>query len=144
MPNRQPFSDTTRHGVRVGAVAFLLQSHTNRSDDRFTFGYKILIHNTGTEAATLLGRHWDIVDGEGNREEVEGQGVVGHQPRLEPGQAFQYNSFSILKTEWGTMEGFFLMQRDDESTFHAQISRFFLTPPRGSEVHADVLELGVV
>jgi len=144
MSNRQPFSDTTTHGVRVGAVAFLQRSHSNAEDERFTFGYKILIHNTGDQAVTLLGRHWNIVDGEGNRDEVEGEGVVGHQPRLEPGQAFQYNSFSILKTPWGTMEGFFLMQRDDDSTFHAQISRFFLTPPRGSETPVDVLELGVM
>lgn len=145
MASTRPFSDTTTLGIRVGAVAFFQRSHSMPDSNRFVFGYKILIHNTGTTPVTLLGRHWEIVNSNGQREVVEGEGVVGHQPRLEAGQAFQYNSFAALSTEWGTMEGFFLMQRDDRSTFHAGIERFFLTPPQGSESHNtnDVLELGV-
>lgn len=145
MASTRPFSDTLSCGIRVGAVAFYQRSHSMPDSKRFVFGYKILIHNTSSEPVTLLGRHWDIVNSDGVRETTEGEGVVGHQPRLEPGQAFQYNSFAALATEWGTMEGFFLMQRDDRSTFHANIGRFFLTPPRETEAHntSDVLELGV-
>lgn len=145
MASTRPFSDTTTLGIRVGAVAFYQRSHSMPDSKRFVFGYKILIHNTGSVPVTLLGRHWEIVNSDGQREVVEGNGVVGHQPRLDPGQAFQYNSFAALATEWGTMEGFFLMQHDDHSTFHANIDRFFLTPPQGGETAdtSDVLELGV-
>ncbi len=145
MASTRPFSDTTTHGVRVGAVAFFQKSHSIPESNRFVFGYKILIHNMSKEPVTLLGRRWTIVNSNGTQDTIEGEGVVGHQPRLEPGQAFQYNSFAALTTDWGTMEGFFLMQRDDRSTFHASITRFFLTPPSAAEAQVadDVLVLGV-
>src|SRR6478609_7151177 len=147
MPQTRPFSDTTTCAIRVGAVAFFQRSHSIPDSQRFVFGYKILIHNLSKEPVTLLGRHWKIVNSHGANDIIEGEGVVGHQPRLEPGQAFQYNSFAALSTEWGTMEGFFLMQRDDRTTFHAAIGRLFLTPPPATEAnshHDDALELGVV
>ena len=75
---------------------------------------------------TLRRRHWTIVDGDGEKHEVEGEGVVGQQPALAPGERFEYQSFTPLMTHWGTMEGMFTFERDDASNFDARIARFFL------------------
>jgi ApaG protein len=91
------------------------------------FAYRITIANEGTKRARLLSRHWVIINGDGDREDVQGPGVVGKTPNLAPGDDFEYTSFCPLDTEWGTMEGTFQMQREDGSTFDAVVGRFFLT-----------------
>lgn len=121
-------SEQTTEGIRVGAAAFYLEEQSAPEERRFAFGYRILIENAGDHPATLRSRHWDIVDAHGRREEVDGPGVVGEQPRLEPGQGFTYQSFAVLKTEWGTMEGHYNFERDDGSPFKAAIGRFYLVP----------------
>ncbi len=120
-------SDVTTQGIRVGAAAFYLAEESEPAENQFVFGYNIVIANTGDAPAKLLSRHWIIIDGAGRREEVKGPGVVGQTPRLEPGQAFKYQSFCPLRTNWGTMEGAYTMQRDDGEKFDAQIGRFYLT-----------------
>jgi ApaG protein len=119
-------SDTTTSGVRVGAAAFFLPEESDPDERKYTFGYNIVIKNEGDEPVQLMSRHWVIIDALGRREEVEGPGVVGQTPRLSPGQAFKYQSFARLKTQWGTMEGIYRMKRDDGSTFDASIGRFYL------------------
>lgn len=119
-------SDSTTEGIRVGATAYYLPEHSDPDEDRYTFGYTIVIANNGDSAAQLLSRHWIIIDGAGHREEVRGPGVVGQTPRLEPGQAFKYQSFCPLSTPWGTMEGTYEMRRDDGTLFEARIGRFYL------------------
>ena len=119
-------SDTITHGVRVGATAYYLPDQSDPDARRFVFGYTIVIANQGTTPVKLLTRHWVIINAHGRREEVQGPGVVGQQPRLEPGKAFKYQSFCPLKTPWGTMEGVYQMRRDDGSTFDAEIGRFYL------------------
>ncbi len=119
-------SDATTEGIRVGAAAFFLPEQSDPTDRRYVFGYNILISNVGDAPAQLLSRHWVIIDGVGRREEVQGPGVVGETPRLEPGQAFKYQSFCPLKTPWGTMEGSYQMRRDSGETFDAKIERFYL------------------
>ena len=119
-------SDTTTQGVRIGATAFYLPEESNADESNFVFGYRIVIVNDGDKPATLLSRHWIIIDADGNREEVRGPGVVGQTPRLGAGEGFKYNSFCPLPTPWGTMEGSFRMQRDNGETFEARIGRFYL------------------
>ncbi len=122
-------SDTTTDGIRVGATGFFIPEESNPDDKTFVFGYQVVIKNEGEVPATLLARHWVIIDGNGHREEVRGEGVVGQKPRLEPGQRFKYTSFCPLSTPWGTMEGSYQMKRDDGKVFEAQIKRFYLHLP---------------
>lgn len=124
------YSDTTTEGIRIGAAAFYIPEHSDPDRDRYVFGYNILIANHSDTPVQLLSRHWTIIDASGHREEVRGPGVVGQTPRLEPGQAFKYQSFCPLSTPWGTMEGTYQMQRDDGTLFDARIGRFYLFKPR--------------
>ena len=122
-------SETVTEGIRVGAAAFYLPQESDPDEKRYAFGYTIVISNEGDQPAQLIRRHWIIIDSDGHREEVRGPGVVGETPRLEPGQAFKYQSFCPLKTPWGTMEGSYLMQRDDGGSFEANVGRFYLRLP---------------
>ena len=119
-------SDTITHGIRVRAIAAYLSEQSNPVESKFIFAYKISIGNEGTKRARLLSRHWVIINGNGDREDVEGPGVVGKTPNLAPGDVFEYTSFCPLDTEWGTMEGTYQMQREDGTTFDAVIGRFYL------------------
>ena len=122
-------SDTTTNGVRVGATAYYLPEESDPDENKYLFGYTIVVANQGDAPVRLVSRHWVIIDGKGHREEVQGAGVVGKTPRLEPGQAFKYQSFCPLSTPWGTMEGTYQMERDDGETFDANIGRFYLAVP---------------
>ena len=124
-------SDTTTHGIRVGATAYYLPDESDPDHDEYFFGYRIVIHNTSDLTVRLISRHWDIIDGNGELKKVDGDGVVGEQPVLGPGQAFRYTSFCPLHTSWGTMEGDYRMQHDtDGEQFDAKIGRFWLTTER--------------
>ena len=94
----------------------------------FVFRYKITMSNEGDLPARLLSRHWVIVDGEGQREEVRGRGVVGEYPHLGVGESYSYVSYCPLHTSWGTMEGSYTFEREDGSRFDVAIARFFLVP----------------
>jgi ApaG protein len=96
---------------------------------RWLFSYTVTISNEGTAPAQLVTRHWIILDGNGHREDVRGDGVVGHQPRLEPGQSFEYTSFCVLQTSHGSMRGSYQMVRDDGARFDAVIAPFALVIP---------------
>lgn len=96
---------------------------------RYVFAYTIRIANEGRETVQLKTRHWIITDATGEVREVKGEGVVGEQPTLEPGQAFEYTSGCILKTQWGTMHGTYQMVRDGASSFEAEIAPFLLAAP---------------
>jgi ApaG protein len=96
---------------------------------RWLFSYTVTVTNRGTAPAQLRARHWIIVDGRGEREDVEGEGVVGYQPRLEPGQSFTYTSFCVLPTPHGSMQGTYRLVRDDGAAFDAEIAPFSLVVP---------------
>jgi len=113
-------------GIRVDASAFFLPAESDPDHGRYLFGYRIAIKNIGHQRVQLVSRRWLIIDAEGERQEVEGPGVVGQQPLLQPGESFVYHSFCPLPTPWGTMEGAYQMQREDGSRFDAPIDRFFL------------------
>lgn len=122
-------SEEVTEGIRVGAGAFYLPQESDPDERRFAFGYTIVISNEGDRPAKLLSRHWVIIDAQGRREDVRGPGVVDETPRLEPGQAFKYQSLCPLRTSWGTMEGSYTMRRDDGETFEARVGRFYLRVP---------------
>ena len=120
-------SDTTTHGIRVGATAFYLPGESAPDQHRYVFGYRIVIVNEGTTTATLRTRHWVIIDADGTVEEVEGEGVVGQQPRLAPGEGFKYTSYCPLRTPWGTMEGTYRFVTTGGEVLDVKIGRFYLT-----------------
>jgi len=91
---------------------------------KFVFAYFVKIENNGTDNVQLLRRHWIIQDGAGETKEVEGEGVVGKQPVLEPGEVHEYSSSCILETFEGSMEGTYLMQRANGEFFYVVIPRF--------------------
>jgi ApaG protein len=119
-------SDVTTHGIRVGATAYYLPDESDPDIRKYVFGYTIVVKNEGDAPAQLISRHWVIIDALGRRGDVEGPGVIGQTPRLDPGEAFKYQSFCPLRTDWGTMEGTYTMRRDDGSTFDVNIGRFYL------------------
>ena len=96
----------------------------------YLFAYTIRVENTGEVAAQLLSRHWIITDGNGKVEEVRGPGVVGEQPRLAPGEAFEYTSGCPLGTPYGTMRGSYQCVAADGTEFEVPIAEFILTVPR--------------
>lgn len=121
-------SDVTTQGVRVGANAFYLPDESTPEDKEFVFGYRIVILNDSDRPVTLLKRHWDLIDGNGERKVIDGEGVVGQKPRLDPGEAFKYHSFAVLPTPWGTMEGHYTFRTEQaDESFDAAIGRFYLT-----------------
>ena len=123
-------SDITTDGIRVGATAYYMPEQSDPDQRRYAFGYTIVIANNNDRAVQLMSRHWIIIDAYGRREDVEGPGVVGQTPRLEPGQAFKYQSFCPLRTVWGTMEGAYQMRHDNGETFEVKIARFYLKIPK--------------
>ena len=119
-------SDTTTEGIRVRVASQFLPDRSDPDRGLHFFVYRVRITNEGDEPATLRSRSWLITDGRGETETVEGPGVVGDQPRLEPGEGYEYMSGCPLETEWGTMEGYYVFERDGGETFEAAIGRFFL------------------
>lgn len=97
--------------------------------NQYPFAYKITITNNGEQEVQLLNRYWLITDGNGKKTEVQGAGVVGEQPFIQPSQAFVYTSGAILDTPVGTMEGYYEMQWSDGELFHAPIDVFSLAVP---------------
>ncbi len=119
-------SETTTEGIRVRAAAAYIPDQSNPVEQQFVFAYKITISNEGSSPAKLVSRHWVIINGNGDREDVEGPGVIGETPNLAHGDSFEYTSFCPLNTEWGTMEGTYHMQREDGTMFDVLIGRFYL------------------
>ncbi len=114
-------------GIRVSVRS---EFRPDRSEaGKFLFTYTVRVTNEGAVAAQLLTRHWIIVDAAGERQDVVGDGVVGKQPVLEPGDSFEYTSFCVLDTPHGSMHGSYGMQRADGTRFQARIARFPLVVP---------------
>jgi ApaG protein len=125
----EPVSNAITQGIRVTVRSNYLPDQSSPEDDRYVFAYTVAIVNEGVGPAQLRTRHWVITDGKGKIEEVRGDGVVGEQPRLSPGQTFQYTSGCVLKTPIGSMHGSYQMFRDDGSSFDAVIAPFSLASP---------------
>jgi ApaG protein len=120
-------SEASTNGVRVTVTSRF--SHTEAEQQRWFFTYTVRIANEGTDTVQLVSRHWIITNGSDEVEEVKGLGVVGHQPTLGPGQAFEYTSGCPLSTPFGSMRGTYQMVLRDGSRFDAEIAEFALTEP---------------
>lgn len=125
----EPISSATTDGIRVTVRSIYLADQSSPEDDRYVFAYAVAIENVGDLPAKLETRHWIITDGVGGIEEVAGDGVVGEQPRLDPGGEFRYTSGCVLNTPIGSMHGTYQMTRDDGSRFDAVIAPFSLVRP---------------
>ena len=122
-------SSSITDGIRVSVTSRYIPEQSVPRLKRFVWAYTIRIVNESTSPAKLVSRHWVIVDANQKVEEVRGPGVVGEQPRLEPGASFQYTSGCVLQTGRGTMRGEYQMVRDDGSAFDADIAPFALELP---------------
>jgi ApaG protein len=116
--------------ISVSAIAQYLAEQSSPEERRFVFTYQITIANVGLNTTQLLHRHWYITDANGNTEEVEGDGVIGEQPVLRPGESFEYSSGCVLTTPFGSMRGSYTMRTEDNGEFEAEIPEFFLVGPR--------------
>ena len=115
--------------IRVEVVSQYLADQSDPSEQRYVFSYTITIRNDGAAAAKLLTRHWVITDANGKTQEVRGEGVVGEQPHLKPGEGFRYSSYAVLETPVGAMQGSYQMVTDDGAEFAAPIAPFRLAMP---------------
>lgn len=122
-------SEAVTQGIRVVVKSVYVPEQSVPLSHRYVFAYTVRITNEGKRPAQLINRHWIITHGSGRVEEVRGPGVVGAQPRLEPGQHFEYTSGCVLSTPHGTMHGTYEMKRDDGATFQATIAPFSLSMP---------------
>ncbi len=132
----EPVSVATTEGIEITVRALYLAEQSAPKHNRFVFAYTVAIANRGANLAQLKTRHWIITDGRGGIEEVRGDGVIGEQPRLAPGQSFQYTSGCVLSTDVGTMHGSYRMWREDGTYFDAAIAPFSLASPhRNSDLN---------
>lgn len=116
--------------VRVSSTTQYVEEQSDPDAGRYVFAYTITIENTGGIAAQLLSRRWLIADAGGKVQEVQGAGVVGEQPVIEPGASYQYTSAAMLETPVGSMRGSYEMLASDGVRFDADIPVFTLSVPR--------------
>jgi ApaG protein len=122
-------ADAAENLISVAVDTRYLEDQSDPDEHRYVFAYTITIRNRGTVPAKLLGRHWLITDANGKVQEVRGEGVVGEQPHLMPGQGFRYTSGAVLETPVGSMQGSYRMLADNGVEFDAPIAAFTLAIP---------------
>lgn len=127
----QPFYYKETQGIRITVHPVFLPEHSQPLLQQYVFAYFIRIENVSRKRVQLLTRHWVIHDSIGEEHEVVGEGVVGQQPTLDSGSVYEYNSFCVLKSPQGYMEGSYRFIGSDDILFDAAIPRFYL--------HADVV-----
>ncbi len=118
-----------RCNIRIEVATSYVDEQSAPEAGRYVFSYTITISNEGNVAARLISRHWIITDANGKVQEVNGDGVVGEQPHLNPGQSFRYSSGAVLETPVGAMQGLYRMQTDNGASFDAPIAPFTLAVP---------------
>ncbi len=122
-------SKTSTQPIQVKVRSQYIPQRSKPNSEVYFFAYTITITNTGEAAAKLISRHWYITDAYDQAEEIQGDGVVGEQPHLLPGESFEYTSFCPLKTQYGTMRGFYHFIYDDGASFEVPIPEFPLLIP---------------
>ena len=122
-------SDTTTRGIRVQVTSFYDAERSSPQENYYFFAYQVRISNVGHETAQLISREWIITDANGEVQKVQGPGVVGEQPILAPGDAFEYTSFCPLTTQVGSMQGSYRMMSTQGESFDAVIAPFSLAVP---------------
>jgi len=121
--------DKNQFDIRIQVATSYIDDQSEPDADRYVFAYTITISNNGDVAAKLLSRHWVITDANGKVQEVSGDGVVGEQPHLSPGERFRYSSGAVLETPVGAMQGLYRMETDNGASFDAPIAPFTLAVP---------------
>jgi len=122
-------SDKDEYAIHIDVETAYIPAQSVPQQSRYVFAYTIPITNQGAVPAQLLSRHWLITDANNKVQEVLGEGVIGKQPHLRPGEHFRYTSGAILETPVGCMEGRYLMRADDGVEFEAPIPAFSLSTP---------------
>ncbi len=119
-----------KNKIIVTAKPRYIEAQSSADDDRYVFSYTIVIENQGQLTATLLSRHWLITDANGRIQEVTGEGVIGKQPRIRPGESFSYSSGAVVETPVAVMQGQYLLENSDGEQFNTPIPKFTLSIPR--------------
>ena len=119
----------TEHRIEIEVATAYIEEQSDPEAPRFVFAYHITIRNAGEASVQLLNRHWIIRDARDQTQEVRGEGVVGKQPRIPPGEEFEYTSGTVIETPVGTMEGSYEMRDDSGFMFEAPIPTFTLSVP---------------
>ena len=122
------YEATTRR-IRVSVVPVFLDEQSAPDEDHYVWAYQVKIENDGIEPVQLLNRHWQISDARGQLQEVKGEGVVGEQPMLKPGEVFEYTSGTPLATPSGIMFGSYEMETKTGERFSIKIPAFSLDSP---------------
>ncbi len=122
--------DAQLNNIQVDVETRYIEDQSNPEQNYYVFAYTITIQNKGEQTAQLLSRHWVITDSNHKVQEVRGDGVVGEQPVLKPGEQFVYTSGTMLETSVGTMKGSYQMKGDDGLQFDAAVDEFVLSTPR--------------
>ena len=120
---------TMKNKIEVNVAVTYLAGQSNIVNSQYAYAYTITITNNGETGAQLRTRHWIIQDESGEVEEVVGEGVIGQQPHLSPGESFEYSSGAIISTETGSMKGSYGMINDQGQRFDAIIPEFTLSEP---------------
>jgi ApaG protein len=126
--NKHRYEETTR-GIKIAVEPAFLDDQSEPDESRFLWAYRITIENHGSEPVQLLSRYWRITDSRGRVREVRGSGVVGEQPTIRPGQAFEYTSGAPLETPSGFMTGTYGMRASSGENFDVGIPMFALESP---------------
>jgi ApaG protein len=119
-----------KYAFKVVVESKYLPDQSEPAENRYAFAYSVTINNVGNVSAQLISRHWVITDGNNKVVEVKGLGVIGQQPLLKPGEAFEYTSGSQLRTPNGSMRGSYFCVAEDGARFEAMIDEFALVMPR--------------
>jgi ApaG protein len=119
-----------KNKILIEATPHYVEAQSVPEEGRYVFSYTVTITNLGPAGARLLSRHWLITDANGKVQDVRGDGVVGEQPYLKPGEFFRYTSGAMIETPVGIMQGEYTMRTDDGNHFNAAIPRFTLSIPR--------------
>ena len=119
----------TKNDIDVNVKAVYIEEQSDPEAERYVFAYTVTIQNNGTNTAKLLSRHWIITDADNNTPEVRGDGVVGEQPQIKPGEGFEYTSGTVLDTPVGSMRGSYQMHSENGDHFDAEIPMFTLSVP---------------
>ena len=125
------FTKTT-NSINITVKPYYLDDQSEPEDQHYVWAYQVTINNLGQETVQLKNRYWKIIDSNGSKQEVKGEGVVGEQPILNPGEKFEYTSGTPLSTPSGFMEGYYEMETKNGNTFDATIPLFSLDSPYAS------------
>jgi len=129
-PYNRAMTEKSPYTIDVQVETRFVPDQSKPGDNRYVFAYTVTLHNRGDVPARLIARHWVITDANGKVEEVHGEGVVGEQPWMRPGDDYEYTSGAVLETAVGIMQGSYQMLADDGTHFEAPIPPFTLSIPR--------------